>query len=56
MAMQIYTCDVRILGKGPLKGVELWLCSASQVEAKKAEQDKFPGQNIIGVANVTRKK
>ena len=56
MATKMHTCDVHILGKGPLKGVELWLSSASQAEAKKAAEAKFAGQRVTGVYNVKLKK
>lgn len=56
MATKLHTCDVHILGKGPLKGVELWLSGASQTEAKKVAESKFPGQRITGVYNVRQKK
>jgi hypothetical protein len=56
MATKRYACDVHILGKGPLKGVELWLSSASQAEAKKAAEAMFPGQRVTGVYNIKEKK
>ena len=56
MAMKLYTCDVIILGKGPVKGVELWLFGANQAEAKKAAQALFPGATIASVQNLKEKK
>ena len=56
MAMKLYTCDVIILGKGPAKGVELWLSGANQAEAKKAAQALFPGTTIASVQNLKEKK
>ncbi len=56
MAIQCYTCDVHILGKGPVKGVELYRSSASQAEAKKVAEARFPGQRVTGVYNIKLKK
>ena len=56
MTMQRYTCDVHIQGKGPIKGVELFLSSASQAEAKKVAEAKFVGQRVTGVYNIKIKK
>ena len=56
MAMKRFVGDVHILGKGPAKGVELWLSTASQAEAKKAAEAMFPGQKIVGVYNIKEKR
>ena len=56
MATKVFTSDVHILGKGPLKGVELWLSSPSQAEAKKVAEAMFPDQRVTGVYNIKPKK
>ena len=56
MATKSSTSDVHILGKGPLKGVELWLSSTSQAEAKKVAEAMFPGQRVTDVYSIKAKK
>lgn len=56
MTMKQYTCDVSIQGKGPARGVVVWLNSNSQYEAKKAAEAQFPGYKINSVTNVKEKK
>lgn len=54
--MRQYTCDVYIEGKGDVRGVEVWLSSASQVEAKKAAQVRFPDKKVASASNVKEKR
>lgn len=56
MAIQKYLCEVHVLGKGPVKNVELLLSSASQAETKKTATAQFLGQKITGIYNIKLKK
>lgn len=54
--MKQYTCDIYLEGKGNVRGVVVWLSSASQVEAKKAAQAQFPDRKVVSASNVKEKR
>ena len=54
--MKLYTCDVQILGKGQMRGYEVWLSMNSQAEAKKTIQALFPNDKVVSVQNVKEKR